>query len=161
MTTTKDRAPADAATPRSAEQRRAAHALQMIKALEDNVDLRKKYRAYTERLGPAILVNGLGQALATERAAGPAVPSNRASPRSAVGSVRPKADELAHRRLFENLEAWLCGGGGVYPTGDLLAAIVGGSETLYLRAQTEALAWLVWHKKFCRAYLPASDHEEG
>ena len=30
-------------------------------------------------------------------------------------------------------------------------------EECYLRAQVEALAWLEWHKKFCRAYLPDSD----
>jgi len=84
-------------------------------------------------------MNGLGQALATERA---------------------NNDEPAHHHLFHNLETWLCGEAGVYVTGDLLSAIVGGSEALYLRAQTEALAWLVWHKKFCRAYLPASDRKE-
>jgi CRISPR-associated protein Cmr5 len=37
---------------------------------------------------------------------------------------------------------------------DLLEAITGQDEAHYLRAQAEALAWLEWHKKFCRAWLP-------
>jgi CRISPR-associated protein Cmr5 len=113
----------------------------------DGDELRKRYRAYVDRLGPAILMNGLGQALATERAA--------------RGTKRDKPEGRAHERLYKNVESWLCRAGGVYERGDLLTAIVGGSEALYLRAQAEALAWLVWHKKFCRAYLPVSEEREG
>lgn len=151
----KDRSSAGAVTaglPRNAEQRRAADALKAVRQLDVAADeIRRRYRVYADRLGPSILMNGLGQALATERAA--------------AGNEPTKPDDKAHDRLYRNVQAWLCRPAGVYEaaTGeiDLLAALVGGSQTLYVRAQTEALAWLVWHKKFCRAYLPASDTPDG
>jgi CRISPR-associated protein Cmr5 len=138
-----------ASTAQTPEQRRAADALRAVQDLDADEALRKRYRAYADRLGPSILMNGLGQALATERA-------------SAGGTPR-KADERAHDRLYRNLAEWLCRAGGVYgPIAgqDLLKAIVEHGEADYLRAQAEALAWLVWHKKFCRAYLPPADDEE-
>lgn len=140
-----------ASTVQTPEQRRAADALRGVQELNADEAVRKRYRAYADRLGPSILMNGLGQALATERAA--------------AGSSPKKADERAHDRLYRNLEAWLCRAGGVYesaagPDRDLLKAIVQHGEADYLRAQAEALAWLVWHKKFCRAYLPPADDEE-
>lgn len=129
------------------EQRRAADALRAVQALDDDVKFRKRYRAYADRIGPSILTNGLGQALAAERAA--------------AGSDPKKPDERAHDRLYKNLQAWLCRNGGIYEPGaggtDLLQAVVRHGEADYLRAQAEALAWLMWHKKFCRAYLPPSD----
>lgn len=142
------RAGSPASTGQTPEQRRAADALRAVQDLDADEALRKRYRAYADRLGPSILMNGLGQALATERAA--------------AGSDPTKADERAHDRLYRNLAAWLCRTGGVYGSSgqDLLKAIVEHGEADYLRAQAEALAWLVWHKKFCRAYLPAADDEE-
>jgi CRISPR-associated protein Cmr5 len=139
---------AGAEPARTVEQRRAAHAMARVPPEKAGDELRKRYRAYVDRLGPAILMNGLGQALATERAA--------------AGAKRDRPEGQAHDLLYKNVESWLCRGEGVYaPPGDLLAAIVGGSEALYLQAQAEALAWLVWHKKFCRAYLPVSDERDG
>jgi len=142
---------------RTPEQRRAADALRAVHALENDDRFRRKYRAYVERLGPAILANGLGQALASERAAANDRPS--------------KAQHKAHQQLYENLQNWLTAATGVYASApDLLEAIVTGDEAHYLRAQVEALSWLVWHKKFCRAYLPrpepsdaddSSDEEES
>lgn len=137
--------------PQSPEQRRAADALRAVQELEENDELRKRYRSYTERIGPSILMNGLGQALATER--------------SAAGSNPQTPQQKAHHHLYSNVEAWLCRPGAVYEpssgqTADVLSAICRGGEFDYLRAQVEALAWLVWHKKFCRAYLPAADNEE-
>lgn len=127
---------------RSPEQRRASDAMAAIGKLPAGSELRELYRAYTDRLGPTILMNGLGQALATERAAADGKSNDR---------------ERAHDCLYRNLQAWLCGESGVYRGGDLLAQIVQGSEAAYLRAQTEALAWLTWHKKLCRAELPAPE----
>jgi CRISPR-associated protein Cmr5 len=131
---------------RTLEQLRAAHALDRVNALVgEPAELKKHYRAYVERLGPAIVMNGLGQALATERAAAGANPS--------------KNDQSAHATLYKNVHAWLCRPkDGVYPgANDILEAIVAHDEPDYLRAQAEALAWLQWHKKFCRATLPRSD----
>lgn len=137
--------PAHAEPGRTTEQRRAANAMDTVPRSEDEA-LRKRYRAYADRLGPAILMNGLGQALATERAA--------------AGTKQGKPEGRAHDLLYNNVQAWLCRPGGVYEPGDLLSAIIKGSQELYLRAQVEALAWLVWHKKFCRAYLPAPEPRE-
>jgi CRISPR-associated protein Cmr5 len=122
------------------EQRRAKHALEKVREVqaENDAALAACYRSYVDRLGPSILANGLGQAVATEHAAG-------------AGENSP--DKRAHRLLAQNLADWLCGGGEVYDGNDLLAAIVKNDQTAYLRAQAEALAWLVWHKKFCRAHL--------
>lgn len=131
------------------EQLRAAHALGKVQALTEATDeLKKRYRAYVERLGPAIVMNGLGQALATERAAAGANPSS--------------SDEHAHAELYQNVHAWLCRADkGVYPAADdLLGAIVTHEEPDYLRAQAEALAWIEWHKKFCRAMLPRPEQAE-
>lgn len=123
------------------EQSRAADAMSRIEALQDRSDdFKKRYRAYADRLGPAIVMNGLGQALATELA----------------------ADEQAHRELYVSLQNWLCRkDGGVYPSSsDILRAIVENDEPLYVQAQAEALAWLEWHKKCCRAAFPKSDGDE-
>ena len=92
-------------------------------------------------------MNGLGQALATERAAAGARPG--------------KDDEWAHKELYDGLQSWLCRqDGGIYPTGtDILQGIMNHEEEFYLRAQTEALAWLDWHKKCCRAAFPKDEEE--
>lgn len=123
---------------RTIEQARAADALARVKEVEDK-SFSARYRSYVDRLGPTIVMNGLGQALATELAA--------------------TGIKEAHRKLYGNVTSWLCrGDGGVYPgEPDLLQAIVSNDEECYLRAQVEVLAWLEWHKKFCRAYLPDND----
>lgn len=131
------------------EQRRAQHALNSVQAVIERGDTLRNYRSYVDRLGPAILTNGLGQALASERAA--------------AGDAKDgvvTGDTAAHKQLFENLSSWLTGGCGIYKVvqgQDVLNAIVKGSERDYLRAQVEAIAWLTWHKKFCRAYLKRED----
>ena len=137
------------------EQRRAANALARMEEVgrldDQGSDLHKRYRAYVERLGPAIIMNGLGQALATERAA------------AGDGNGESRgADARAHAALYRSLDEWLCRcPDAVYPEGtDILHAIVEGDEPAYLRAQAEALAWLEWHKKFCRASFPRGEREE-
>jgi len=136
---------------RTLEQKRAADALacvERVKAEGGRVDL-AAYRSYVERLGSAIIMNGLGQALATELAA--AGPKDK----------QKGGDERAHQWLYDNLNGWLCRkDGGVYPgAGNVLEALMQGSQSAYVRAQMEALAWLEWHKKFCQAALPR--REEG
>lgn len=130
------------------EQLRAASALTRVNEFgQEPEGFKKRYRAYVDRLCPTIVMNGLGQALATERAA--------------AGPQPQKDDERAHHELYRSLQLWLCRQeGGVYPSdSDLLQAIVAHDESLYLRAQAEALAWLEWHKKFCRASFPKSEEE--
>jgi CRISPR-associated protein Cmr5 len=131
------------------EQRRAADAMARVSELSNQSDgFKKRYRAYVDRLCPTIVMNGLGQALATERAA-------------AGSRAEKEDDEWAHEELYIGLQCWLCREGeGIYPTGqDLLDAIMSHDESLYLCAQAEALAWLNWHKKFCRATFPKGEEE--
>ena len=133
---------------RTLEQRRAADALARVGELDDRSDgFKSLYRAYVDRLGPAIVMNGLGQALATERA---------------MAGGKTNERERAHGALCESLARWLCRKeDGVYPgRKDLLAAVVAEDESLYLRAQAEALAWLEWHKKGCRASFPKAADDE-
>lgn len=130
------------------EQRRAKSALQRVTKLEQrSADFKKLYRAYVDRLGPAIVMNGLGQALAAELAAAGPEPGNDR--------------ERAHRELYDNLNHWLCRAEReerIFPNGDdLLRAITTNPESCYLHAQAEALAWLEWHKKFCRASFPKGE----
>ena len=134
------------------EQRRAAHALARVNELEKkSPEFKTLYRSYVDRIGPAIVMNGLGQALATERAAAGPQPANDR--------------ERAHHQLYRNLECWLCKNrDAVYASNsencDLLQAIMENDEALYLQAQAEALAWLEWHKKCCRASFPKGGGNE-
>ena len=131
---------------RSLEQERAANALARVNDLRrQSEDFKKRYRGYVDRLAPAIVMNGLGQALATERAG--------------AGADPKKDDERAHHEVYRSLQLWLCrNAGGVYPSSDdLLEAIMQNGEVHYLRAQAEALSWLEWHKKCCRASFPKGD----
>jgi CRISPR-associated protein Cmr5 len=138
----------------SPEQRRAAHALRTAKEAVGFADATKKaYRSYVERIGTTIITNGLGQALATELAAA-----------GGIKTDGPK--ESAHRQLYQNLQSWLCGESGVLRgvvagrrDPDLLDTLVTIPELDYLRVQAEALAWLVWHKKLCRALLPRGEED--
>lgn len=125
---------------RTYEQKRATDALKRVEQIDklENSEKKKNYRAYVDRLGPTIVVNGLGQALASELA----------------------ADDPLHKKLYKNLKGWLCRDNGVYPKDkDLLCAIMEHDESKYLRAQAEALAWLEWHKKFCRAKFPKGEDD--
>jgi CRISPR-associated protein Cmr5 len=131
----------------SPEQRRAAHALTTVKAVEAlDEPMKKAYRSYTERVGTTIITNGLGQALATELAA-------------AGGGDGDAPQKRAHRTLYRNLQSWLCGESGMLSGPDLLGVLVTIDQATYLRVQAEALAWLVWHKKLCRAFLPRGAEE--
>ena len=126
-------------------RRRAKNALDRTGELARRSDqVKSNYRAYVDRIGPAIVMNGLGQALATELAAAGPSPGNWR--------------QRAHHELYKSLEQWLCGAGAVYESAsDLMQAIVTNDEALYIHAQAEALAWLEWHKKFCRASFPADE----
>ena len=137
------------------EQQRAANALARVQELNARSDgFKKRYRSYVDRLGPGIVMNGLGQALATERAVAGPPPLDPAA--STPGDA---ADKEAHRELYTSLHQWLCrADGGIYPNErDLLSAIVSHGQSEYLHAQAEALSWLEWHKKCCRAAYPKDE----
>ena len=125
-------------------QRRASHALSRIKTLEGD-EYKKKFASYADRLPATIVMNGLGQAMASELAA------------ARLGKSDRKPDEKAHEKLFDIVQDWLKKS-GVYENANpeskwLMEAIVEGSQDDYVRAQAEALAYLDWLKKFSQAYL--------
>jgi CRISPR type III-B/RAMP module-associated protein Cmr5 len=132
---------------RDLERERAADALAKVRNVEAEPDeVKRRYRSYVDRFGGALVMNGLGQALATEHAA------------AEGGAGGP--DKRAHQALAEHVSSWLTRAGGVYASaGDAMAAILSGDQARYVRAQTETLAWLAWHKKFCHAYLPKGGDE--
>jgi CRISPR-associated protein Cmr5 len=120
-------------------QRRAAHAFARIRTHETaGAGSYGNYVSYVEALPATILMNGLGQAAAT---------------------LLSKATE-AHSLLYSDLQEWLCSADTAVPyrnaTGGndrLMQAIIAKDERTYLHAQAEALAYLVWLKKFANAWL--------
>ena len=129
--------------PRSLAQKRAAHALACVQALEGRNDY-GNYVSYVKSLPAAILMNGLGQALAMEKAGG--------------------SRDDGHKLLYRHMNSWLCNEAweGVSPgwengpyadKSDVLEAIFSQDEADYIRAQAEALEYLEWLKKFTVALL--------
>ena len=156
------------------EQKRAKHALEMIRMLKDidqnpasemkKSPLYGNFRAYVENLPTTIVMNGLGQAMATELASarfeeGDILKGNCDLSELVKTLQNPakngrNADERAHEFLFCIVQNWLSQGCGVYSEDEgLMEAIVGGNQDKYVRAQAEALAYLVWLKKFSQAFL--------
>jgi CRISPR-associated protein Cmr5 len=126
-------------------QRRARHALGLIQTHEKaGKDSYKNYVSYVESLPAIILMNGLGQACATLLA-------------RAEGDL-----EKPHGLLYADLHSWLCRADAAAPfpkAADLMQAITEREQCRYLHAQTEALAFLVWLKKFANAYLERGSRE--
>ncbi|WP_369425748.1 type III-B CRISPR module-associated protein Cmr5 [Methanothrix sp.] len=122
---------------RSLEQERAAHALDAVNSIR-NKSCASKFRSYVERLPAAIVMNGLGQAMASELAA--------------AGRAEREDDKSAHKELYKLVSKWIHKR-GIYSEEDLVTAIVKGEQDRYVLAQAEALAYLEWLKKFSQAFL--------
>lgn len=135
-------------TAQTLEQKRAKHALDQVKALQK--DKPGNYLSYVNALPAAILMNGLGQALATERA----------------------TSDQAHHKLVQHVSEWLLSreshtryaasasdDTGLDTAQRLLGRIVAGDQDAYLWAQTEAIAYVTWLKKFANAFLNSSGKE--
>jgi len=126
-------------------QRRAGHALARIRDHEKSgKDAYKKYVSYAESFPATIVMNGLGQACATLLA-------------KTDGDLKD-----ANRLLYDDLQSWLCRDHSAAPfpkAPDLMHDITEKDQRHYLRAQTEALAYLVWLKKFANAYLERGELE--
>ncbi|MHB1654314.1 MAG: type III-B CRISPR module-associated protein Cmr5 [Desulfitobacteriaceae bacterium] len=118
-------------------QTRARETLEIINQMKNKKDKTNRNETYAQLVAgfaATVLMNGLGQALATLVASG-------------------KEHE---KLLYAQLQGWLCGGFDQAPYSkgkDLLEALMEGDRKSYLRAQVEALAWLEWLKKFATAYL--------
>lgn len=119
---------------RTADQERAADALKKIKGIEGKEG--GNYVSYVSALPATIVMNGLGQALATE-----------------LAQSKSKKD---HRLLFEHVATWL---GDRFPElrskqpDEILLKLMENDQQVYVHAQVEAMAYLQWLKKFARAYL--------
>lgn len=127
------------------EQQRAAHALAQINGVrsESKASIASDYKSYAESISATIVMNGLGQAAATLLA-------------QAKGE---DGRHDAHRRLFDHLEDWLCDSRS--RTGlrkPLMESLINGDQSAYCHAQAEALAYLVWLKKFAQAFITKSAH---
>jgi CRISPR-associated protein Cmr5 len=130
---------------KSLDLQRAEHALQAVENLQDkNID---HYVSYVQALPANILQNGLGQSMATLLAAS-----------------KDKQDDDPHHRLYKQIQSWLCRKQVDAPYSSqskLIQAITEGNEQAYLHAHAEALAYLVWLKKFAVAFLSKPDHGEA
>lgn len=121
---------------KSLDMQRAEHALQAVEALAGE-DI-GHYVSYVRALPANILQNGLGQSMATLLAAS------------------RDQQNSSHRRLYSQIQCWLCRKHEDAPyegKSNLIQAITKGSEPNYLHAHAEALAYLVWLKKFAVAFL--------
>jgi CRISPR-associated protein Cmr5 len=120
-------------------QRRAAHALDRVKEREaTGAKSYGNYVAYAAALPATILTNGLGQAAAT-----------------LLAKKKPGGGD-GHGELYADLQSWLCDTNPTAPFNnqpDLMRAITSVAPEVYFRAQAEALAYLVWLKKFAKAFL--------
>ena len=120
---------------KSLDLQRADHALQAVEKLKGK-DI-GHYVSYVRALPANILQNGLGQSLASLLAA------------------QGEGKESLHR-LYDQIQEWLCQSyeGAPYAgKPKLMQAITKGSEQDYLHAHAEALAYLIWLKKFTVAFL--------
>jgi len=112
------------------EQKRAAAALESVQ----NVQSGTRFTALANGMPTMIHVNGLGQALAF-----------------CAGK-----NDLQYVEMRSMLSAWLCNEGnpfaGTQPE-HILETITQCDMTTYMRAQAEAMAYLLWVKKFAKAFL--------
>ncbi len=125
---------------RTLEQKRAQHALDKVRSFrrELSAEDRQKFVSYVESLPANIMANGLGQAMAMLLA-------------QAKG-----AEDDPHCLVYKVIQEWLTRNEEQAPyrqERELMDAIVSRSRADYLRAQTEALSYLEWLKKFAVAMM--------
>jgi len=128
---------------RTLPQLRAAHALGAVDRRRSLTETaQKEYVSYVNALPATIVMNGLGQA-------------------AAMLLARAKGQKNdSHHLLYDDLQAWLCGNKDLPSLGlqgDLVTAIMEGDQDTYVLAQTEALSYCTWLKRFAVAYLKSPD----
>lgn len=125
-------------------QLRAEHALERVKAVPTAV--RAEYRRYVQSFPAVIRTIGLGQTVATWMA---------------KAGARKEKEEQAYGLLLDHLEQWLLKSNSSSPyygrtakSGTrLIHHICEFDQNAYLLAQTEAILYLDWLKKFANALL--------
>ena len=125
----------------SLAQKRARHALDKVNELNE---LKKrndygKYLSYVKALPATIIMTGLGQAMAMEKAG---------------------TKDKGHGFLYGHMNDWLCNNNGngwqhspYKKKDDVLGAITSLDEDSYICVQAEAIEYLEWLKKFAVAEL--------
>ncbi len=124
------------------DQQRAKRAWDDIQSVANRLDdFRKKYGSLARKVPMLVLTNGLGQTLAFLRSKG----------------KDDQSDE--HNVLFRHLSAWTISQVASNTSNEsLLEWVLTQDSATYRRATTEALAYLIWLKRFAEAELPT---EEG
>lgn len=132
------------------DQQRANQAWNDIQSVANRPDeFKKKYGSLARKVPMLVLTNGLGQTLAfvVSKAKFKEQPQKRGP------------DAQAHGELFNHLSSWTMR--QVAPNihnQNLLDWVLNSNSNAYRQATTEALAYLVWLKRFAEAELPT---EEG
>lgn len=130
---------------RTNDQKRAAFALRFIQCNRNKEDA-SRLSTLVMKTPLQVLQHGLGQSLAFLIADnGPVTGSD----------MKPSG------RFYKELETWLCGEKEpdkpcrIYRDGesDLIKQLMEGNRSQYMQAQREAIALLVWMKKFAEAWL--------
>ncbi|SHF43662.1 CRISPR-associated protein, Cmr5 family [Seinonella peptonophila] len=121
------------------EQQRAQHSLAKIEEMQRlDKQTADDYATYVTSFPAAILINGLGQALA-----------------QLLAAAKRQEDE-PHFLLYKHIEEWLCRIDKQAPysgKAELLNALMGGSRQTYIWATQETMLWLQFHKKMANAHL--------
>jgi len=124
------------------DQQRAQHALQKIKEIQG--EDYGHYVSYVSSLPATIVMNGLGQALATQ-----------------LAKAKGKNSD-PHYLLYTHVAGWLCQQ-ITELQGDaegVIDRLMENDQDVYLRAQAEAMAYIHWLKQFARAYLKEKEEKE-
>ncbi len=133
-------------TERTLDQKRAIHALKNIKSIDKEND--GYYTSYVSAFPATIVMNGLGQALVTQLA-------------QAKGKK-----ENSHYLLYKHVASWLsqqikelrCPSKEDFTP--VIELMMEADQSIYLRAQAEAMAYLNWLKQFARAYLKEKEGQD-
>jgi CRISPR-associated protein Cmr5 len=116
------------------EQQRAAHALEKIQKIQSG----KKFTSIANGFPTMIHTNGLGQAIAF-----------------CMGKGEKQYDEIVGM-----LASWLCDTGKPFAgteSNEILQTITKQDMQTYMLAQAEAMAYLLWVKKFAKALIGDDD----
>jgi CRISPR-associated protein Cmr5 len=130
---------------RTLEQKRAAIAWTSVQGIKNNPndEVKKKYGSLAQKAPADIQTNGLGQTLAFWRA-------------KSVAKEKESAEHIAHREILEHVKEWLNNPDSMKLGVNDLVDWVSNTANVndYRRATTEAIAFLVWLKRFAESDLP-------
>lgn len=128
---------------RTLEQERASAAWEYIHGLPEGI--RKEYASLAKKAPADIQTNGLGQTAAFWRAKG-----------YENGDTKKKG-ENAHSKILEHLTNWLKQSQTLKLQTENLVEWVSATADIntYRLATTEAIAFLVWLKRFAESELPS------